>query len=436
MFTKTLLGRTSLTLALALTAFTLFAAIVAGYYLLVPVAKRAADDLASLMVLSAKAWIELAPDARNKLESELERNHGLRIVVATPELPLLAHKLPYFYFLEQSLAKRVGQEIELHTGTSNDDWYWADIPIDGFYIRTGFDIGRLGARLPPAFVLIIVGAFAVILVAALAHVHRLTRPLQRLSDAAERLGRGELHIDLPESSPRELARLERSFNHMAHQLRELLVNRTTLLAGISHDLRTPLARMYVKVKLLIDRRELELLPGLERDLRQMDQLIVEALEFAQVIEIRETTEVDLLELIDGLVIDARQGGGDVRWTPRGSCYSRVAVGPLRRIVNNLIDNAIRYGAGNPIEVRCSRVQSMAIIEIADRGPGIPESQREAVFRPFYRLESSRSRDTGGSGLGLGIARQLADTAGWSLTLLPRDGGGTIARLELAIETEK
>jgi len=224
--------------------------------------------------------------------------------------------------------------------------------------------------------------------------------------------------------------LARSFNEMAIQVQELLSNRTTLLAGISHDLRTPLARTQLALEMLPEEVDPELVNGIRSDVEQMDCLIGQFLELSRDLERGEQQKVIIYLMLDDLVNCARRGGATIQWQARDTCYTFTNPLALRRIIANLLENAVRYGGGSPVEVSYQCGKRDITIQIMDRGPGIPAEQLEAVFRPFYRLEQSRNSETGGSGLGLSIAQQLAGINGQKLTLRPRDGGGTIAELKL------
>lgn len=432
---RTLFARTGTTFTVSLTVFALFALAVIAYYVVFPVARRAADDLAALMVLSAQTWVELPPQTRTDFEWELNHNHDLRFADPQAPLPVLDHPWPYLRFLQQAIQQRVGHAVPLRVTSEPQRWYWVDIPMAGRTIRIGFDANRLGTHPPTAILLVVFGGALAVVFATLLVVRRTTRPLARLAQAAQRIGRGRFGQRLPERGPAELAALERAFNRMASEVEQLLNNRTTLLAGISHDLRTPLTRMRLALELLRNQTEPELLHGLERDLEQMDQLIGQALELGRGLDAQPAEPVALAQLVEEVADDARRAGGDVHWRLEGECVCRIALGPMQRVLNNLLDNAVRYGAGAPIELICECAHGNGVVRVLDRGPGIPEEQREAVFLPFHRLEQSRNRDTGGSGLGLAIARQLCESHGWSVTLQARDGGGTEARLEFPCKPE-
>lgn len=435
---QTLFGRTAATLVVVMIFYVAFALGILAYYVLVPVGKRSAQDLAALMVLSAQTWRELPPGTRADFAHELATGHGLIIASTRSPLPAGPSHLPYVIFLQQDLSRRVGKPVAI--GSNMDKrgrrWYWADIPVAGEPIRVGFSRNRLGAQVPAALLLLLGGGGLMTLLTAVFLVRRLTRPLARLAGAAAAVGLGSAPTPLPETGATELAQLTQAFNRMAHQVDELISNRTILLAGISHDLRTPLARMRFAIEMLPSTADPKLIAGLERDLDHMNALIGEFLTLARTLEERGGETVDVVALIDQVIADARRAGDNIEWGVDRRCARTVHPLALRRILANLLENAIRYGAGKPVSVTLDCGGDEAVITVADRGPGIPASEREAVFRPFYRLEGSRSSSTGGSGLGLAIARQLAQANGWQLALEERPGGGTQARLRLPTNGER
>jgi len=433
---RTLFARTGSTLTIAMLVFLLFSVAVVFHYILLPVSKRAADDLATLMLLAAQTWVELPPATRPDFERELLEQYDLKLTIAEDVLPFTDNLLPYLHHLEESLTRRLGEPVPIRAGPPDEyRWFCVDIPMGGRHIRISFPHARIGAR-PPLAALLVAGAGAlVILLTSLLLVRRLIRPLARLEAAAVRIGRGDAFTPLPETGPRELVVLTRSFNRMAAQIADLLSGRTTLFAGISHDLRTPITRMRLALEMLPEGTDPELVGRLRQDLGEMERLISDTLELARGLEPREAEVVDLREFVDGIVTGCRKTAAGIHWTPAACCYCAVDTLALQRVVTNLLDNALRYGGGHPVEVRCFCLQDAAVIQVLDRGPGIPEQERDKVFLPFHRVEGSRSRRTGGSGLGLAIARQLCDAHGWRLRLLPRTGGGIEARLDIPLRVE-
>jgi two-component system osmolarity sensor histidine kinase EnvZ len=264
-----------------------------------------------------------------------------------------------------------------------------------------------------------------ILASATLLARRISQPLRRLSAAAAEVARGRSPNPLPETGPAELKSLAAQFNEMSRQVRELLANRTVLLAGISHDLRTPLTRLRLAIAMLPEDAPGDLIARMERDIEEMDALIAQSVDFARNLGVGNPEELDLGQLIGDLVANRSR----VIWQPQTSCRWRVGGLALRRILGNLLENALRYSR-DAVEVHLDCGGPLPVISISDRGPGIPESEREAVFRPYYRLEQSRSRQTGGSGLGLAVARQLAEANRFELRLEARLGGGTVAQVRL------
>lgn len=430
----TLAARTGMTLTAAFLVFMLIAVASMVYYILIPLARQGADDLAALMVLAAQSWVELPPQTRPFLELELMQEYRLNLALSEEPLPRSTSMLPFLRFLEKALERRVGQAMPISVCLENGISYCAEIPMGGRTIRTCFPRERIGARPPTAALLVLAGGGVITLLTSLLLVRRLTRPLADLSQAAGRFGRAGTLEPLSVTGPREIANLTQSFNRMEQHISELLANRTILFAGISHDLRTPITRMQLALAMLPEDADPQLVEGLRRDLDLLNQLIGDTLALAQGLDLREPEEVDLREFIDGVLADYRRGDGDIIWQPRACCLCSVDPLALRRACVNLLDNAVRYGAGQPVEVRCHCNGTSAGIDVLDRGPGIPAAQREAVFQPFHRLETSRSRATGGSGLGLAIARQLCAAHGWHIELLEREGGGTIARVRIPFAT--
>ena len=263
-------------------------------------------------------------------------------------------------------------------------------------------------------------------------VHRVVTPLARLSEAVRHVGRGQRPPKLDEDGPEELATLARVFNQMSSDLQGLLENRTVIVAGISHDLRTPLTRLGLAVEMLGEDSDPELVAGIRRDLAAMEKMIGQFLLFSRGLGDNQPEEMDLRQVLEAQAADLRRAGREVQFNVDEACVHRADRVALERILANLMENAAYYGDGAPVEVDLHCGDRAISIQIADRGPGIPADQLEAVFQPFHRLESSRSDKTGGSGLGLAIARQLADKHGWNIRLHPRDGGGTVAKLELPL----
>ncbi len=426
---RTLFGRATLVIALVSFAFQAFTIAVITWFALMPLGRHATSDLAALMIDTARSWATESADERAWLQERIFRVHRLQVQDPPGPASAFARQLPYFQLLETALGGRLGQRIELLASHASDGekWYWADLPIDGASVRVGFPASRVDVRPWLAMMLILTVGTVVALITSAWLARWLIAPLSGLVLAAQRVGQGRRPDPLPESGPTELATLAREFNRMGEQVEELLANRTTLLAGISHDLRTPLARISLALGMMSEKPDRDLLERVMRDVEGMNELIARCLEVSRDFTEQETTEFDLCDLLVEVAGERAHEGTEIRGHKGPDCRVRAKPLALKRILANLVDNALRYGGGGqPIDIEYHLLDGRVDICVLDRGPGIPESEHEAVFRPFHRLEPSRSSATGGSGLGLAIVRQLADANGWSVDLSPRNGGGTTA----------
>jgi two-component system, OmpR family, osmolarity sensor histidine kinase EnvZ len=417
-------------------------------FIFLPLSERAADDLAGLMVLSAQTWVELPPETRPAFEEELLRSYQMALRPAMAPAPDtgLRHGW-YLYFLERAFEQRLGHEVFFQSDQAGDgsEWLWLAIPTGGGSMGVGFARSRMQANPFGALTMaLLVGTLLVPLIAWWL-ASRIAKPVARLELAAAHLARGASPDLLPETGPRELADLARHFNHMALQVRELSDARTTLFAGISHDLRTPLTRMRLALELLSLKPEPKLLQRLEHDVEEMNQLIGQLLDIARGLKHEEAQDLALCGWLQAraqvhqAATDAAHAQLMVR-CPQG-LQGRAPPGMLARVIDNLLGNALRYAPG-PIELVGELVPPVKAgapgrvrIGVLDRGPGIPPDQLDAVFRPFHRLEGSRNPATGGFGLGLAIVQQLAHANGWAVSLEGREGGGLAAWVELPLASQ-
>ena len=257
-------------------------------------------------------------------------------------------------------------------------------------------------------------------------VRRVTAPLASLSAAAEILGRDLNAPPLPETGTVEMRQASRAFNTMQARLRSLIDNRTRMLAAISHDLRTPLTLLRLRAENVEDAPERDKMLGTIAD---MNSMIAATLEFARDDAIAEPRRrTDLTALLASVVDDMADTGLPVAMEPAQPTVCECQPAAFKRALSNLLDNAVKYGK----QARAAIHSTPESIEITidDDGPGIPEDELVRVFQPFYRVEGSRSRDSGGIGLGLAIALAVIQAHGGELTLSNRPGGGLRARVGL------
>jgi signal transduction histidine kinase len=280
----------------------------------------------------------------------------------------------------------------------------------------------------PSLLALLLTAIGVTLVASLS-VRRITRPLRGLALAADRLGRGETVEPLPEAGPAEVRGATRAFNEMQGRLRRYVDDRTRMLAAIGHDLRTPITTLRLRAELVEDEATRD---GLAATLDEMQRMVEATLAFARdEAQAEPARGVDLAALVDTLCEDLAELGRDVAFANGGERLV-VAARPvaLKRGLRNLVENAVAYGERARVVV--ARDGDEAVVTIDDEGPGIPADQIERVFEPFVRLEESRSRATGGVGLGLAIARSVARAHGGEVTLANRAEGGLRAAVRLPL----
>lgn len=277
---------------------------------------------------------------------------------------------------------------------------------------------RLESSTTTIFMLWMTGSAAVFLLIALLFLRNQVRPIRQLAEAAESFGKGRDIVDLKPHGALEVRRAARAFLIMRERILRQIRSRTEMLAGISHDLRTPLTRMKLQLALLKDAEQAD---ELAADVAQMERMIDEYLGFARGDGGEESASVPLSEILQSIGDDYRRMGHEVPTVMDGDPVIELRVNAFRRMMHNLIDNALRYGQ----ECRITVQQSKGRLElwIDDKGPGIAPEHREEVFRPFTRLDTSRNPKTGGVGLGLAIARDIARGHGGNILLADAPGGG-------------
>lgn len=303
-------------------------------------------------------------------------------------------------------------------------------PRDGVPVRW-LNMRTLVRTQPPTFeglALASVIATAIVLVIIVVFtVRQTTRPLRELAGAAERLGRGEAIAPLKEHGPSDVRQTVAAFNAMQDRLKRFIDDRTRMLAAVSHDLRTPITSLRLRAEMVEDAEARE---AMLRTLADMQTMVEATLAFAKDEANAEPTRiVDLSALIDSLCDDLAAMGKDVSFTiPDDKIVLACRPTALGRSFRNLIENAVAYGSRARVSLR--REDEAAVVEIDDDGPGIADADRARVFEPFVRLETSRSRETGGIGLGLSIARTIIHAHGGEIELSNRPEGGLRARVRL------
>lgn len=271
----------------------------------------------------------------------------------------------------------------------------------------------------PRFVAPLVIALVLVTLAGLVAVRRATRPFATFAQAAERLGVDVSAPPLAETGPREVRQAAQAFNVMQSRITRFVQDRTQMLAAISHDLKTPITRLRLRAEFMDDDDQRNKMLA---DLEEMEAMIAATLAFARDDAASEPRiRLDLAAMVQGMVEDLDDLGARCSYDGPGSLVVEARPAALKRALANLIDNAIKYGGEAAVTLGTG--DRDALVTIDDHGPGIPAEARERVFAPFVRLETSRSRDTGGTGLGLAVARAAIRAHGGDITLSDRPGGG-------------
>ena len=398
-----------------------------------PRARQLSQLIVSVVNLTRTALIAARPEARMDLLRELSDREGIHLYPAedddrVAELPDRAILRRVRELLREEMGpatrltmEREGENALFVSFTIDDEAYWVALPRE-----------RAERYLPAQWLGWGAAALLLSLAGAWLIVFRVTRPMKRLELAATELGHGRRPAPVSERGPDEVKTLAHAFNQMSTDLARLDDDRALILAGVSHDLRTPLTRLRMGIEMAVaddaTRNEMA------ADIEEMDRSIGQFLDFARADAGEPAAPVDIAALLEELAGLYRQRGADVSVAPPAAGVSPLLTlrpKAIRRAVANLIDNALRHaGAAGPIELALAGAGSGAAIEVRDRGPGIPAADAERLKLPFTRLETART-DAIGTGLGLAIVDRVARGHGGALDLLPRAGGGLIARIRLA-----
>lgn len=287
----------------------------------------------------------------------------------------------------------------------------------------GVEVAQPRLRLSPWLVLALAAQLAMLAGVCGLAVRQVTRPLRRLATAASELDPARPYRPLAETGPSEVAEAAIAFNGMQQRIATHGEERSQMLAAISHDLQTPITRMRLRAELLTEEA---LRDKLQADLLQMQHLVEQGLAYARTLSAVQEALVgtDLPALLQSMVADYQDAAQPVQWCGGPPAVVSTRPRALRRVVGNLIDNALKFGGVAQLALVLEDGQPT--IQVLDRGPGIPVAELDKVMRPFYRIEASRSPATGGSGLGLAIAKGLMPPCQAELSLEPRPGGGLAA----------
>ncbi|MBI6619004.1 HAMP domain-containing protein [Pseudomonas corrugata] len=359
------------------------------------------------------------------------RNYGYVLDEGQPGTPMLPNNAPISV---SSIQQALG---ETYTLTYNQIpgpkmHYQAHLRLkDGNPLT--IDVRPAMAPLSPWLPMVLLGQLALLIGCTWLAVRIAVSPLTRLAQAVETLDPNAHGVRLDEKGPTEVVHAAKAFNAMQDRIAVYLKERMHLLAAISHDLQTPITRMKLRAEFMDDGIEKD---KLYSDLGEMEHLVREGVAYARSIHgaTEASCRISLDAFLESLVFDYQDTGQDVQLSGKNAAIIDTRPHALRRVLVNLVDNALKFGGSAQIQVQPAANGQLAI-QVLDRGPGISEQELAEVLKPFYRVESSRNRETGGTGLGLAIAQQLANAMGGALTLSNREGGGLCAELRLGCDPQ-
>ncbi|MDB5802456.1 MAG: two-component sensor histidine kinase [Rhodocyclales bacterium] len=430
---RTLLWRTFLLIVL-LMGLSLFAWFqIYSQFAIKPRTRQTAQMLVSVVNLTRAALLASDTTQQAALLRDLTSIEGIRIYPAeASDLVTPAEDSELIRNLGRELRQRLGPMTRLASAVEGqpgfyisfildpdapEDQYWLMIPAER--ISRGGVAGWIGWGIATGL-LSLIGAYLL--------VFGITRPLKALEHAARTVGRGELPPPLAEKGPEEIVAVANAFNQMSRDLTQLESDRALILAGVSHDLRTPLSRLRLGIEL--SGATSEDVSAMSADIDEMDRIIGQFLDFARNAQTEVAEACDLCALLRDITDAYRRRGMQLTLECRDMPPQMLRTQSMRRAVTNLIDNAWRYAGGDtPVDVLLTWREQAVWIEVADRGPGIPPEEVERLKRPFTRLEEARS-NARGSGLGLAIVERIVRLHDGKLDLLPRPGGGLLARISL------
>lgn len=402
-----------------------------------PRAERSATHIINAATLTRSLLQMGDPAVTERLEQTINSQEGLVLRRDRPEgvSPDLPHT-DYWIGLTELVKAALGDQTIVLSSARQETLVWINLPVDNQQTYwLGLDVDRAKPVSGIEWFNWMIAAALLSLVGAAVAVGYMNRPLARLARAAQLVSRGQTPAPLPEQGALEIRELNASFNRMVSELQQAENDRNLMLAGISHDLRTPLARMRLEIEMSpISEAQRQ---AIDQDLSQVDRTIGQLLEYARPARQPPDKAISLTELSSEIVDRERSrfahAGGRLEIRSRGPAYCFIDRQDFSRCLINLLENARRYGVKEgqapEVEVVIQPRGDRVIIDVRDRGPGIAAKDIARVMRPFSRGEAAR---TGGSGAGLGlsIVERLLGRAGGRLRLLPREGGGLTARMDL------
>lgn len=438
---QSLLWRTFLLIALLMVLSVVAWAAIFNRAEQAPRAHQLAQMVVSVVNLTRSALVSAQPTKRRELLRELSEREGIRVYpVEDNELSAPLPAQPLLRMVAENIRRQLGEQTRIATEREgipafwvsfriDEDEYWVMLPrerIEGAFAWQWMGWGSA------ALILALLGAYLI--------MFRVTRPLKALAGAAADVGKGRAPRHLEERGPGEIRSVAHAFNQMSLDLARIDADRALILAGISHDLRTPLARLRLAAEM--SGADDAIHNDMVTDIEEMDQIIGQFLDFARDTNGEQLEQADLNTLVVMVVEQFQRRGA--RLELQLGDLPQIPLRPLamRRVISNLVNNALRYGvAAGLVETQSSEAEPVIIksgcdgdnvvLEVLDRGPGIPVQEAERLKQPFTRLDEARTGTTG-AGLGLAIVDRVVRSHGGVFELLQRDGGGLTARISIPV----
>jgi len=363
------------------------------------------------------------PDLVSRAELFERTARNLQLIVSYEPIETLPEQEPAGRFeilqgrLTQELRSRLRRNVYVNDDLS-PDWVEVRVAMDEGILHVLVPIRRLFTSTSQVFMLWLTGTTVIFFTVAIVFMRNQIRPIRRLARAADRFGKGRDVGDFKLEGALEVRQAATAFLMMRNRIHRQLTQRTEMLAGVSHDLRTPLTRMKLQLEMMGDSPDID---AMKTDVSDMDQMINGYLAFARGEGSEQTQTTDIRRLIEQVCNRARREGLNIQLEPNPAREMPVKPQAFQRCLANLISNAGRHG--NQVWVTVEDREHTVIIAVDDDGPGIPDERLDDVFKPFYRLDPSRNPMTGGTGLGLTIARDIARNHGGDIILSRSTCGG-------------
>jgi len=337
---------------------------------------------------------------------------------------------PFFSLLDQTLSVQLGRQLNrafwIDT-VGNSNQVEIRVQVDDAVMRIFAQRSAAYASNSEIFLFWMVGTSSILLIVSVLFLRNQIKPILRLADAAESFGKGREAPNFRPRGAREVRRAAGAFLEMKARIERAMEQRTAMLAGVSHDLRTILTRFKLELALIGDNPELE---GMRKDVDEMSMMLEDYLAFARGDSGEQSQPTDMAQALEELRSDAERHGHTATVTFSGLPVVTVKPASFKRCLANLVTNAARYG--KTIAISGQRDHRYLTVTVDDDGPGIPVHLREEVFKPFLRLDNARNQDEGGTGLGLAIARDIARSHGGDITLGDSPMGGLRASVRIPV----